>query len=273
MLKIVSTIERPMPAATHARRTTSRTRRAGARPRSYQTRCGMWCTSGWAPVAIDDSADGRQRGEGRERARGSVPLRRRGTRAPASGRRSTASSKTDGVRPSITIRTSFCSSVLGEDAQPGVALGRRGAREPQREQRARRPPRGTRDPGRGRAPRATSTARARRSAATPRRVAAAAQRAGDERHATRPRRAGRRRAAARPPRPSRRRAGPAPIPAATPSTAASPADYAAGRPRGSRAPSAIAEPSVTPIPYQPPTGRSSTRAGADPDGQCSPVTR
>ena len=62
MWKIVFTIDRPMPAATSApSEEPYSTRRACAR--SYQTRWGMWCTSGWAPVAIDDAQTGVSEGK------------------------------------------------------------------------------------------------------------------------------------------------------------------------------------------------------------------
>ena len=57
MSKIVSTSARRVPAATTAANDDpySTIRRAS---RSYQTRCGMWWTSGCAPVAIDDAQTG-----------------------------------------------------------------------------------------------------------------------------------------------------------------------------------------------------------------------
>ena len=57
MLMIVSRSERAIPAARTAPNdepySTSR-----ARSRSYQTRCGMRWTSGWAPVARDERQTG-----------------------------------------------------------------------------------------------------------------------------------------------------------------------------------------------------------------------
>jgi hypothetical protein len=62
MLMIVSRIERAMPAARSAANDEpySTTR---ARPRSYQTRCGMRWTSGCAPVAIDETQTGVSEGK------------------------------------------------------------------------------------------------------------------------------------------------------------------------------------------------------------------
>ena len=57
MLKIVSTSDRRVPAATSAANEEpySTSRRSS---RSNQTRWGMWWTSGWEPVAIDDAHTG-----------------------------------------------------------------------------------------------------------------------------------------------------------------------------------------------------------------------
>ena len=56
-MMIVSRIDRLIPAArTAANDDPYSTIRA--RPRSYQTRCGMWWTSGCAPVAIDERQTG-----------------------------------------------------------------------------------------------------------------------------------------------------------------------------------------------------------------------
>ena len=63
MLKIVSRIERRVPAARIAANEEpySTSRRSS---RWYQTRCGIRCTSGWAPVAIDDRQTGVSDGNG-----------------------------------------------------------------------------------------------------------------------------------------------------------------------------------------------------------------
>src|SRR4051812_31785863 len=118
MLKIVSRIDRRVPAATTAPNDDPySTRRRSSR--SYQTRCGMRWTSECAPVAIEDAQTGVSDGKV-ERARRYDPSRARSESAGVSPR-STARSKTAGVRPSITIRTSFLMrSVLCEDPQPGV---------------------------------------------------------------------------------------------------------------------------------------------------------
>src|ERR671931_622520 len=57
MLKIASRIDRRVPAARSAAKDDpySTIRRS---PRWYQTRCGMWCTSGCAPVTIDERQTG-----------------------------------------------------------------------------------------------------------------------------------------------------------------------------------------------------------------------
>src|SRR5581483_2351456 len=119
MLKIVSTIERRVPAATSAPNDEpySTTRRAS---RSNQTRCGTWWTSGWAPVAIDDAQTGVSDGKV-DVARAYRPCSARKESVGAAPV-STACSNTDGVRPSMTTSTRPwpATSVLGEDAQPGV---------------------------------------------------------------------------------------------------------------------------------------------------------
>jgi hypothetical protein len=104
MLKIVSRIERRVPAATTAPKEEpySISRRSS---RSYQTRCGMWCPSGCVPVAIEEAQTGVSEGKV-ESARRYVPAPARKESEGASPL-STARSKTAGVRPSITIRTSF----------------------------------------------------------------------------------------------------------------------------------------------------------------------
>src|SRR3954469_13642560 len=86
--------------------------------RCHQTRCGMWWTSGCEPVAIDV----RQTGV----SEGNVVTARRYEPASASAesvgaeRSPTASSKVDGVRPSMTMRTAL--RLLRKRAQAGVLL-------------------------------------------------------------------------------------------------------------------------------------------------------
>src|SRR5215211_6575098 len=113
---IVSRIERRVPAARIAPNDEpySTMRRSS---RCHQTRCGMWWTSGCAPVAIDV----RQTGV----SEGNVVTARRYEPAPASAesvgaeRSPTAFSKVDGVRPSMTIRIAL---LLRKRAEPGVLL-------------------------------------------------------------------------------------------------------------------------------------------------------
>src|SRR5438128_1790731 len=103
MLKIASRIERRVPAARSAAKDDpySTIRRSA---RWYQTRCGMWWTSGWAPVTIDE----RQTGV----SDGNVDVAR--PYSPCSARKrsagawlSSALSKVDAVRPSITTKITF----------------------------------------------------------------------------------------------------------------------------------------------------------------------
>src|SRR3954452_2229797 len=118
MLMIASRIDCAIPAARSAANdepySTSR-----ARSRSYQTRCGMWCTSGCAPVASDDRHTGVSDGNV-DTARAYLPCSARNDNAGARPS-STAASKTDGVSPSITIRMAFL--VARKRAQPCIALG------------------------------------------------------------------------------------------------------------------------------------------------------
>src|SRR4051794_2763789 len=101
MPTIVSRIERRVPAARMAPNDDpySTMRRSS---RCHQTRCGMWCTSGCAPVAIDVRQTGVSEGK--------VVTARRYEPASASAesvgaeRSPTAFSKVDGVRPSMMIR-------------------------------------------------------------------------------------------------------------------------------------------------------------------------
>src|SRR5205823_2779893 len=86
-------------------------------------RCGMRCTSGCAPVAIDDRQTGVSDGKV-ETPRRYVPFAARNESAGALPV-STASSKTAGVSPSTTTRISFlrsANSIAGQAAQAGVAL-------------------------------------------------------------------------------------------------------------------------------------------------------
>src|SRR5580765_5286531 len=116
MPTIVSRIERRVPAARIAPKDDpySTMRRSC---RFHQTRCGMWCTSGCAPVAIDVRHTGVNDGN--------VVTARRYVPASASRdnvgaeRSSTALSNIAGVRPSMTIRTA---RLLGKRAEAGVLL-------------------------------------------------------------------------------------------------------------------------------------------------------
>src|SRR5436190_19997846 len=123
MLMIASRIERAMPAARRAAKDgpDSTTR---ARSRSYQTRCGMWCTSACAPVASEERHTGVSDGNV-DTARAYSPCSARNDSAGARPS-ATAASNTDGVSPSMTMRIAFfitAPSVAGKRAQSGVALG------------------------------------------------------------------------------------------------------------------------------------------------------
>src|SRR3954453_11459850 len=104
MLKTASRIACRVPAARIAAKEDpySTIRRS---PRLYQTRCGIRCTSGCAPVAIDDRQTGVNEGKV-ETPRAYVPFAARNLSAGVLSS-SAARSKTPGVRPSITIRISF----------------------------------------------------------------------------------------------------------------------------------------------------------------------
>src|SRR6266536_2685351 len=119
MLKIVSMIDWAIPAARSAANDEpySISRRS---PRCHQTRCGIRCTSGPAPVTIDERQTGVREGK-TDVACLYVPC---SARKPSAGARplSTARSNAAGVIPSTRIRTSFL--VTGERAQARVALGR-----------------------------------------------------------------------------------------------------------------------------------------------------
>src|SRR5206468_9642766 len=117
MLMIASRIDRAMPAALSAANEEpySTTR---ARSRSYQTRWGMWCTSGCAPVAIEERQTGVSEGNV-DTAREYVPCSAR--KESAGARPSpTAPSNIDGVSPSMTIAMSL---VFRKRTEPGVAIG------------------------------------------------------------------------------------------------------------------------------------------------------
>ena len=93
-------------------------------PRWYQTRCGMWWTSGNAPVAIDV----RQTGVSDGKTLVARPVQPASDSAASAGSRPAASpsSRASGVSPSMTTRTSFLrsppvSSVLGEDPEACMA--------------------------------------------------------------------------------------------------------------------------------------------------------
>src|SRR6476646_42464 len=126
MLKIVSVSDCAIPAARSAANDEpySTMRRSS---RSHQTRCGMRCTSGPAPVTIDERQTGVSDGK-TDVARRYAPCSARCARAGARPL-STACSNASGVIPSTTIRTSFFGTrlVLREGAQAGVALGLRTA--------------------------------------------------------------------------------------------------------------------------------------------------
>ena len=94
-------------------------------PRWYQTRCGMWWTSGNAPVAIEVRQTGVSDGKTLV-PRPLQPASARAARAgslPSSRPRSSAS----GVSPSTTTRTTFfrsasVRSVFGKNSEACVAL-------------------------------------------------------------------------------------------------------------------------------------------------------
>ena len=115
-------------------------------PRCHQTRCGISCTSGCDPVAIDERQTGVSDGKGRRGA----PVRRRARRGTERGRvgglehrrrQAVDDDEDDRLRP----------AVARERAQPRVAVGRPAA-QTRAEHEARRAPRGSRGPARTRAP-------------------------------------------------------------------------------------------------------------------------
>ena len=162
-------------------------------PRWYQTRCGISCTSGYAPVTIDDRQTGVSDGN-TVAARRYSPARASSASAGAV-RRSTASSYIAGVSPSMTIRSAL---VAGKDPQAGVALACAPA-DAQAEHGQRERDEVAERPERRRARPATSAATP-TSSAVPPRVPPRAQRAANE-SAPRRRRRARRRSRRRPPRP------------------------------------------------------------------------
>src|SRR5439155_443565 len=87
-------------------------------PRCHQTRCGMWCTSGCAPVAIEVRHTGVSDGNVVTPRRYS-PASARAERAGVE-RSPTAFSNVDGVRPSITMRM----ALPGKRSEAGVLLAR-----------------------------------------------------------------------------------------------------------------------------------------------------
>ena len=111
MPKIVSRIARRAPTARMAgnEEPYSITRSS---PRWYQTRCGMWWTSGKAPVAIDV----RQTGVSDGKTLVPRPLQPASESAARAGRRPAESpaSSASGVSPSMTTRTSFLAVVAGQ---------------------------------------------------------------------------------------------------------------------------------------------------------------
>ena len=136
-------------------------------PRWYQTRCGISWTSGCAPVAIEERQTGVSEGkveigaavaavlgEQRERGRGAAL-----ERVLEHRRRQAVDDDRGSAFGAI--------SVAGEDAQPGVPLGRaRRSRRP--EDGHARPPRGSRRPERTRARRGRRRRAATSSAGPPR---------------------------------------------------------------------------------------------------------
>ena len=93
-------------------------------PRCHHTRCGIWCTSGYAPVEIEARQTGVSEGK-TEAARRYSPCSARKRIAGVS-----AASNIDGVRPSITITTTGFGTrplVLCERAQAGVPVRRAAA--------------------------------------------------------------------------------------------------------------------------------------------------
>src|SRR6188508_565385 len=122
-LKTTSRIVRAVPAARTAPNDDPYSTRRFS-PRWYQTRCGISCTSGWPPVAIEERQTGVRDGKVVTARRYSPSFIRKRSAGVSSV--STARSSMAGVRPSMTIRTSFLpmALVLGERAEARVALAR-----------------------------------------------------------------------------------------------------------------------------------------------------
>src|SRR5881296_2985221 len=89
--------------------------------RCHQTRCGISCTSGSAPVAIELRHTGVSDGN----VETACPYSPAAISWPSAGAapRSIAASRTAGDSPSMTIRTSFVSGLFGKAAEPRVPLG------------------------------------------------------------------------------------------------------------------------------------------------------
>src|SRR5829696_5724961 len=117
MRKIASRMPRRVPARRSAANDDpySTSRRS---PRWYQTRCGISCTSGYAPVTSDERQTGVNDGN-TVAARRYSPRSCSSASAGAVRRRSTASSYIAGVSPSMTISSAL---VAGKDPETCVAL-------------------------------------------------------------------------------------------------------------------------------------------------------
>src|SRR3954470_5072654 len=118
---IVSRSERANPAARIAPKDEPySTMRCSAR--YHHTRCGISCTSGYAPVEIDARQTGVSDGK-TDQARRYSPCSARKRIAGVS-----AASNTDGVSPSMTmITTGLIGLILGKGAQARVRVGRAAA--------------------------------------------------------------------------------------------------------------------------------------------------
>src|SRR5262245_14050324 len=122
MFTTVSRSVRPIPAARTAPNdepysTTLRSRRL------YQTRCGISCTSGKAPVASEERQTGVSDGK-TETARPYLP-RSASAASVGADPRSIAASSIDGVNPSTTATISFLvGTLLRQRTEARVALRR-----------------------------------------------------------------------------------------------------------------------------------------------------
>ena len=242
MRKIASRMPRRVPARRSAANddpySTSR-----CSPRWYQTRCGISCTSGYAPVTSDERQTGVSDGN-------TVAARRYSPRSCSSAsagavRRSTASSYIAGVSPSMTISSAL---VAGKDPETGVALACAPAdAEPEHGQREREEVaehRNERERTRARAPRRRRAAPCRRGC---RRGPAHRERSAPHRRC-RARRRPRRR-----PRPANSASSQPTAAAATRATGS--ATLRSRRTPTARTPSAAPRPAQTPIQYQVPKTR------------------